>query len=171
MAIPQNLFRLLSEFIMLLLGALLILLSVSGSIGVPARPAALIGLGVVFIYWGAGAGMRRRTQKLRAWNRRFEPVHWRWSALSVLAIPLLSVRYAPLLLSIAGSILVLRGLLGVVFSFRRTPATRSRSAHRIHKKTMVSRFRRKQKFLPLHLPAEAVPDNLPRSCVGRIDPP
>src|SRR5579863_853029 len=53
MAIPQNLFKLLSEFIVLLLGALLILLSISGRIGLPERPAALIALGIVFIYWGA----------------------------------------------------------------------------------------------------------------------
>ena len=68
MAIPQNLFKLLSEFIVLLLGALLILLSVSGRIGLPARPVALIALGVVFVYWGVRAGMRpdAKTPRLEA---------------------------------------------------------------------------------------------------------
>ncbi|MGA7922129.1 MAG: hypothetical protein WCA38_20890 [Candidatus Acidiferrales bacterium] len=121
MAISQNLFRLLSEFIMLLLGALLILLSVSGRIGVPARPAALIGLGVVFIYWGVRAA-RKPDKKMSRLESQIRAGSLALVGLSVLAIPLLSVRYAPLLLSIAGSILVLRGLLGAIFSFRRTPA-------------------------------------------------
>jgi hypothetical protein len=122
MAIPQNLFRLLNEFIMLLLGALLILLSVSGSIGLPARPAALIALGVVFIYWGARAGMRRDTKTTRL-ESQIRAGSLALVGVSVLAIPFLPVRYAPRLLSVAGSILALRGLLGVVFSFRKTQAT------------------------------------------------
>src|SRR5271169_6528387 len=41
MATSGNLFRLLSEFIVLLLGALLILLAATGRIGLPARPAGV----------------------------------------------------------------------------------------------------------------------------------
>jgi len=117
MAIPQNLFKLLSEFIVLLLGALLILLSISGRIGLPARPVALVALGVVFVYWGARAGLRpeAKTPRLEA---RIRASSLALVGIAVLAIPFLSVRYAPLLLSVAGSVLVLRGLLGAVFSFR-----------------------------------------------------
>lgn len=117
MAIPQNLFKILSEFIVLLLGALLILLSVSGRIGLPARPIALVALGVVLIYWGARAGMRpdAGTSRLEA---RVRAGSLALVGIAVLAIPFLSVRYAPLLLSVAGSVLVLRGLLGAVISFR-----------------------------------------------------
>lgn len=118
MAIPQNLFKLLSEFIVLLLGALLILLSISGRIGLPERPAALIALGIVFIYWGARAGMRKDPKTSRA-EAKVRAGSLALVGISVLAIPFLSVRYAPLLLSVAGSVLVLRGLLGAVFSFRR----------------------------------------------------
>jgi hypothetical protein len=117
MAIPRNLFKLLSEFIVLLLGALLILLSVSGRIGLPGRPVALIALGVVFVYWGARAGMRPDAQTSRL-ETRIRAGSLALVGISVLAIPFLSVRYAPLLLSTAGSVLVLRGLLGAVFSFR-----------------------------------------------------
>jgi hypothetical protein len=117
MAIPRNLFKLLSEFIVLLLGALLILLSVSGRIGLPARPVALIALGVVFVYWGTRAGMRPDAKTSR-WETRIRAGSLALVGILVLAIPFLSVRYAPLLLSTAGSVLVLRGLLGAVFSFR-----------------------------------------------------
>jgi hypothetical protein len=116
---PQNLFQLLSEFIILLLGALLILLSVSGRISSPAKPAALVALGVVFIYWGMRAGIRRdaKTTRLEAQIRAGSLA---LIGFSVLAIPFLPSRYGPLLLSIAGSILVLREVLGAVISFRST---------------------------------------------------
>jgi hypothetical protein len=117
MAIPQNLFKILSEFIVLLLGALLILLSVSGRIGLPERPLPLVALGVFLLYWGARAGMRpdAGTSRLEA---RVRAGSLALVGIAVLAIPFLSVRYAPLLLSVAGSVLVLRGLLGAVLSFR-----------------------------------------------------
>jgi hypothetical protein len=119
MPIPQNLFKLLSEFIVLLLGALLILLSVSGRIGLPERPVALIALGIVFVYWGARASTRPdpKTSRMEA---RIRAGSLALVGIAVLAIPFLSVRYAPLLLSMAGSVLVLRGLLGAILSFRRT---------------------------------------------------
>ena len=51
-------FRFLNEFVVLLLGALLIVLAVSGRVGLPGRPIALALLGVVLIYWGARALLR-----------------------------------------------------------------------------------------------------------------
>src|SRR5580658_5660790 len=59
MPTTAKLFQLLNEAIVLLLGALLILLAISGRVGLPTRPAALIALGVVFLYWGARAWVRR----------------------------------------------------------------------------------------------------------------
>ncbi len=59
MLTTAKLFQLLNEGIVLLLGALLILLAVSGHVGLPTRPVALIALGVVFIYWGARAWIRQ----------------------------------------------------------------------------------------------------------------
>jgi hypothetical protein len=48
-AAPTNLFRLLSEFILLLLGSLLILLALTRRVGLPARPEALVFLGALFV--------------------------------------------------------------------------------------------------------------------------
>jgi hypothetical protein len=59
MLTTAKLFQLLNEAIVLLLGALLILLAISGRVGLPTRPAALVALGVIFIYWGARAWVRR----------------------------------------------------------------------------------------------------------------
>jgi hypothetical protein len=117
MPTTAKLFQLLNEAIVLLLGALLILLAISGRVGLPTRPAALIALGVVFLYWGA-----------RAWVRREPPSH-RIPAkiragslvlvgLLVLGISLFPLRYIPLLLGGAGMVLVFRGIFGVVLFAR-----------------------------------------------------
>ena len=116
-ATPANLFRLLSEFILLLLGALLILLALTRRVGLPARPAALVFLGVLFIYWGVRAWMRREPETSRA------QTHLRAGSLVlvgllVLGIPLLPLKDANLLLGIAGSVLVLRGLVSAILSLK-----------------------------------------------------
>ncbi len=113
---PAALFRILSEFILLLLGALLILLAFTRRVGLPARPAALIFLGVLFVYWGIRAWMRREPDSVRA------QTHVRGGSLLlvgllVLGIPLLPLRHANLLLGIAGAVLVLRGLGSALLSF------------------------------------------------------
>src|SRR5262249_41174895 len=58
MSAPANLFRLLNEFIVLLLGALLILIAATHTMGVPSRPSVLMILGVVFIFWAARSWAR-----------------------------------------------------------------------------------------------------------------
>jgi hypothetical protein len=112
-----KLFQLLNEAIVLLLGALLILLAISGRVGLPTRPAALIALGAVFLFWGVRAWTRREP----LWNR--VPAKIRSGSLMlvgllVLGIPLLPLRYIPLLLGSAGVVLVFRGILGVVLFAR-----------------------------------------------------
>ena len=119
MATPANLFRLLSEFILLLLGALLLLLALTRRVGLPARPAALIFLGVLFVYWGIRAWMRREQDAARA------QTHLRGGSLVVvgllvLAIPLLPLRHANLLLGMAGGVLVLRGIASALLSFQKS---------------------------------------------------
>ena len=118
MATPLNLFRLLSEFILLLLGALLILLALTRPARLPARPMALLFLGVLFVYWGVRAWMRREPDITRA------QTHLRGGSLVlvglfVLAIPLFPLRLANLLLGIAGVVLVLRGLGSALLSVKR----------------------------------------------------
>ena len=117
MLTSAKLFQLLNEFIVLLLGALLILLAISGRVGLPARPAPLIALGIVFIYWGVRAWMRReplparRPSKIRAASLVFVGV-------LILGIPILPIRSIPLLLGLAGAVLVLRGILGAILFVR-----------------------------------------------------
>lgn len=117
MATPANLFRLLSEFILLLLGALLILLALTRRVGLPARPAALIFLGVLFVYWGVRAWLRQEPESTRA------QTHLRAGSLVivgllVVGIPLLPLRNANLLLGTAGTVLVLRGMGGALLSLK-----------------------------------------------------
>lgn len=115
---PATLFRFLNEFIVLLLGALLIVLAVSGRVGLPGRPLALTLLGVVLIYWGIRASLRREPGA-HPQQARIRAGSLVLVGILVLAIPLLPVRYAEPLLELAGSVLVLRGILGSVLLMRR----------------------------------------------------
>jgi hypothetical protein len=122
---PPSLFRLVNEFNNLLLGALLILLALNRGVSLPARPTAMIALGVLLIYWGIRARMRRQTREPE------EAVNLRSGSLIlvgifVLAIPMLPLRFADILLALAGGILVLRGILGGVLSLQESRASRSR---------------------------------------------
>jgi hypothetical protein len=114
-----TLFRLLNEFIVLLLGALLIVLAISGRVGFPGRPEALALLGIVLIYWGARTWARPDARA----NRLQERI--RAGSLVLVGVIVIGMRWAPLrdaslLLGLAGGVLVLRGLLGSVLSARRS---------------------------------------------------
>jgi len=114
-----NLFGLLTEFIILLLGALLILIAVTRPVVVPSRPVAVIVLGAVFIFWAA-----------RAWSRaapnagRLEAgVHAGSMAIVgmlLIATPLLSLRQANVPFAIAGGVLAVRGIVGAALCLRAT---------------------------------------------------
>jgi len=110
------LFGFLNEFVVMLLGALLIVLATFGRIGLPGRPMALALLGIVLIYWGVRAlikkeSMHRHQAQIRAGSLVLVGIF-------VLAIPFLPVRGAEPLLQVAGGVLVLRGLLGSVLLMR-----------------------------------------------------
>ena len=117
MANPASLFRLLSEFIFLLLGALLVLLAVSRTIALPTRPAVWVALGVLLTYRGVRAWMRpdveatRRLAGIRA-------ISLGVVGLLVIAIPLLPLRHESALLGLAGGVLVARGILGILILAR-----------------------------------------------------
>ena len=115
---PATLFRFLNEFTVLLLGALLIVLALSGRVGLPGRPWALVLLGIVLIYWGARALWRAEPEGGRQ-QAQIRAASLVVVGLLVLAIPMLAVRYAEPLLEIAGAVLVLRGFLGSVLLLRR----------------------------------------------------
>jgi len=113
-----TLFRFLNEFIVLLLGGLLFVLAFSGRVGLPGQPLALALLGVVLIYWGIRASLRREPEA-HPQQARIRAGSLVLVGLLVLAIPLLPVRYADPLLELAGGVLVLRGIVGGVLLLRR----------------------------------------------------
>ena len=115
---PPSLFRLLNEFIILLLGALLILLAANRGVSLPARPSAMIALGVLLAYWGLRARLRSQPQEsditinLRSGSLILVGIF-------VLAIPMLPLRYADMLLALAGGVLVLIGIVVSELKWRR----------------------------------------------------
>jgi len=113
------LFRLLSEFIVLLLGGMLILIALTRTVGLPAYPGALVILGVALIYWGVRASMRPGRPADR-WPTRIRAGSLVLVGLLVVGIRLLPLRHAALLLTVAGGILVLRGIIGAALLARRT---------------------------------------------------
>jgi hypothetical protein len=115
---PAILFRLLSEFVVLLLGGLLILISATRSVGLPAYPVALVILGVVLIYWGVRASLRPSPPEDR-WPTRIRSGSLVLVGLLVLGICFLPLRHAAVLLALAGAILVLRGIAGAALLLRR----------------------------------------------------
>jgi len=113
-----TLFRLLNELIVVLLGALLMVLALSGRVGLPGRPIALVLLGIVLIYWGIRALLRREPEGGRR-QAEIRAASLVVVGALVLAIPLLPVSDTDPLLEIAGGVLVLRGLLGGVLLMSR----------------------------------------------------
>jgi hypothetical protein len=118
MATPYNLFRLLSEFIMLLLGALLILLAATGRIGLPSRPGGVVALGAIFIFWGVRAATRpgAKAARLEAMVRAGSLA---LVGILILAVPFVPAQNAPQLFILAGGVLVLRGALAAAISVAR----------------------------------------------------
>ena len=120
MPTPANLFRLLNEFILLLLGALLILIAVTRGVMLPSKPSALLALGFALIYWGARAGMRRGGTSApdAARGRQIRSISLVFVGLVVACIPLAPLRYAEPLLILAGAVLMARGILSAILYAR-----------------------------------------------------
>ncbi|HTS12177.1 MAG TPA: hypothetical protein VMH00_08680 [Candidatus Limnocylindrales bacterium] len=117
MRTSAGLFTLLNEFVVLLLGALLVLIGASRYMALPSRPVVLFILGGVFILWGARAWQRPapNTSNVEAGIRAGSLVI---VGILLVAIPLLTLGHASLLLAVAGGVLVIRGILVAVLSMR-----------------------------------------------------
>lgn len=118
MAARPNLLPLLSEFIVLLLGGFLILLSLSRTIAMPSKPLMII-LGAIVVYWALRAWMRKEPAAARL------QTHVRAGSLAILGLVMITIALVPLsfgnmLVTLAGCVLVVRGLLAVLLSLRRT---------------------------------------------------
>jgi len=107
-----DLFRLINEVIFLLLGGLIFLLAVTRPVVLPARPMALVLLGVFLIYWGARAWVKPEPGIAKA-QMTARAVSLVLVGSLVAAIPVLPLRDAGVLLGAAGCVLVLRGLAGI----------------------------------------------------------
>ncbi len=114
---PAKLFRLLSEFLMFLLGGLLMLLAITGRVGRPGRPAVFIVLGAVLLYWGFRGGMRAKQNPSR-FLQIVQAVSLAVLGAAVVGIAVAGVRYTALFLCAAGAALVLRGLVASVYLLR-----------------------------------------------------
>lgn len=111
MITPARLTQLLTEIVFLLLGALVMWLAANGRIYFDRHGMGWLGLSVALIAWGllALAKPGQFWTKWRKWNRG--------GSLVLLGVVMLSISRVPFdwvvrLLSVAGVILVLRGILG-----------------------------------------------------------
>ena len=114
---PVKLFRLLTEFVFVLLGALLVWVATTGRYFFNRRAPAWIGLGAILIYWGLRAGWRTRQADAR------EDSLVRGVSLALVGVMMLGIAWLPFawvapLLGVAGGILVLRGLVSAVLVTR-----------------------------------------------------
>ncbi len=116
MAARPNFLAAISEITVLLLGSLLILLSLTRTVGVPGT-AVMIILGARLVYWALRAGMKREPLSVRL------QTHIRAGSLAIvgvlmIAMPLLRLEDANLIVTIAGAVLVARGLAAGLLSLR-----------------------------------------------------
>ena len=88
-AAPINVFGILTEFVVLLLGALLFVIGLSGNYGIASRPTALVVLGVALIYWGVRSA-RKPTPKT---NRTL--IYVRSRSVIVLGVAVLAMSIFP----------------------------------------------------------------------------
>lgn len=118
-AMPKTiqLFQMINDVILLLLGGLLILLAVTRPVMLPARPMALVLLGVFLMYWGARAWAKPEPGAAKARTiTRATSLLLVGSLVAV--IPVMPLRDAGTLLGAAGGVLILRGLAGMLFFIR-----------------------------------------------------
>jgi hypothetical protein len=120
MVSPASLFRMLTELIFVLLGGFLVWLGLSGRVFFDPRRPAWLGLCAVLIYWGARAWLKT-TRAARTADRTVNRIGA--GSLIVIGCILLSLafvelRWAGIIMALAGVILTLRGLAGAGFSLR-----------------------------------------------------
>jgi hypothetical protein len=120
---PANLFRMMTEFIFILLGGFLVWIGLSGRLdphNFNPRGPAWLGLGAALIYWGA-----RTWAKTARAARTSDRVVARVGAASLavvglmmLSLALVEFRWVGYVFAAAGMILALRGILGALLSLR-----------------------------------------------------
>ena len=114
---PAKLFRLMTEFVFVLLGVLLVWVATTGRYFFDRHAPAWIGLGAILIYWGLRAGWRTRQAGARGDSLV------RGASLALVGAIMLGMAWLPFswvapLLGVAGGILVLRGLVSALLVVR-----------------------------------------------------
>ena len=123
MLTPANLFRMMTEFIFILLGGFMVWLGVSGRLdprNFNPRGPAWLGLGAVLIYWGARAwaktaGAARTSDRTAA---QVGAASLALVGIMMLSLAVVQFRWVGIAFAATGMILVLRGLLAAVLSLR-----------------------------------------------------
>jgi hypothetical protein len=117
---PANLFRMMTEFIFILLGGFLVWLGLSNRFLFNPRSPAWLGLGAVLIYWGARA-WTKTSRAARTSDRTVARIGGTSLILvgfMMLGLVVLEFRLVGIALAAAGGILALRGLAAAVLSLR-----------------------------------------------------
>jgi sulfite exporter TauE/SafE len=120
MASPTHLFRVVNEFVFMLVGALLALFALTGRYLFNPRRPAWIALSVVLILWGLGTWSRARRSRI-AVDRLVTKIGG--GSLALAGLIMLSLTWAPFrwagwLLLATGGIFVLRGLVSAAIMVR-----------------------------------------------------
>jgi hypothetical protein len=120
---PANLFRMMTEFIFILLGGFIIWIGLSGRLdpeNFNPRGPAWLGLGAVLIYWGA-----RTWAKTARWARTADRTAAQVGGASLilvgcmmLSLVFVEFRRVGIVFAAAGTILALRGILAAILSLR-----------------------------------------------------
>jgi len=124
MLTPANLFRMMTEFIFILLGGFLIWLGMTNRFLNPVnfdpRSPAWLGLGAVLIYCGVRTWLKtsRAARTSERTVARVGGASLVIVGLAMLSLVFLTFRWVGLVLAAAGAVLALRGLLAAVLSLR-----------------------------------------------------
>jgi hypothetical protein len=120
---PANMFRMMTEFIFILLGGFLVWLGLSGRLdpgNFNPRGPAWLGLGAVLIYWGART-WAKTARAARTSDRTAAQVGGAsliLVGLMMFSLLLVEFRRVGIIFAAVGTILVLRGILAAVLSLR-----------------------------------------------------
>jgi hypothetical protein len=120
MASPGNLFRVLNEFVFMMVGGLLVLFALTGRYLFNPRRPGWIALSVVVILWGLGTWSRARLSKVAA-ERLVTKIGGGSlvaGGLIMLSLAWALFRWAGWLLLATGGIFVLRGLVSAAIMVR-----------------------------------------------------
>jgi hypothetical protein len=120
---PANLFRMVTEFIFILLGGFLVWIGLSGRLdpfNFKPRGVAWLALGVALLYWGARtwAKTARAARTADRWVAQVGGASLILTGLLMLSLALVQFRWVGYVFAAIGIILALRGILAAVLSLR-----------------------------------------------------